>query len=116
MSVRKSNQTLASHIQRYGFQSTAPVAPEPEDPSVCRWCAQPKNIAGFCQAGCAIEAVERGVCQECRREFRTGKRGALLCFECDRRDERQHVNGYRGSGYRPDEYAIRRRRIRGEQD
>lgn len=91
---------------------TAPVAPMPEDPAKCRWCSG-KLIAliefeeaDYCQNGCAKNdtAPFGGTCDECRREFQTGKRHALLCHDCEQRlnaavQERVDVEQQQGTRY-----------------
>lgn len=71
----------------------APLPPIPTDPKVCRWCHGRKRafIEGgqleICNAGCAPndQAPYLGHCQECGRDFETGRRllDAPLCDECD---------------------------------
>jgi len=87
----------------------------PEKPGICRWCGGPlKSVLEFepedyCQRGCAKndEAPYTGSCQECRRDFKTGKRSALLCVECDRTEQQEFDRGHKGSGFtqRNDVYA-----------
>jgi len=86
----------ANRENRYATRRTAPVAPLPEDPTQCRWCGgrlkviEPGGKQDFCQSGCAKNDVEPppyfGFCLECKRDFHTGKRRALLCWECTEKE------------------------------
>lgn len=75
----------------------AAIAPMPLEPGICRWCrGQLKALfagdaATYCPAGCASNdrIPYLGHCDECHRDFHTGKRGALLCHECDEQTRAQ---------------------------
>jgi len=100
MALSRSLQALDAHLAeknrelvapiRFGSR-WAPLAPMPADPTVCRWCGgqlralMDGDPVDYCQQGCAknTEHPYVGHCEECRREFDTGKRNAVLCAECD---------------------------------
>lgn len=75
--------------------SFAPEAPMPTEPGRCRWChgrlraLMPDWPADFCEAGCTKndEAPYLGHCQDCHRDFKTGRRQLIpLCHECDEKE------------------------------
>lgn len=126
-SLERTNDTAARHIQQHGFtpKGEAPIAPMPETPDTCRWCGGPlvsvieHEPKDWCQRGCSKNESFPFVrqCDECRRDFRTGRSGAVLCHTCDKKDERAHVEGHKGSGFqqRNDVYARGVRGRRGEE-
>lgn len=81
----------------------AALPPMPEDPTTCRWCrGRLRSLLegepiDYCQRGCAknTDAPALGYCQQCRRDFHTGRRlmDSPLCWECEQREEgaAQHV-------------------------
>ena len=91
--LSKANATTADHIQRKSRYAKAPIAPERTDDN-CRWCGGRKNIAHFCQTGCFAEPVLFIRCEDCKRSFWTGKRGATLCHDCSTREHAAHVQAH----------------------
>ena len=107
----KSLDTAARHIQRHGWNryAKAPIAPEAAE-GICRWCRGRKNMAGFCNTGCSDAATLTPRCAVCSREFETGNRHAVTCFECDRQ-ETAALTSAGGTPWRPrDAFAERHRR------
>jgi hypothetical protein len=71
------------------------LPPMPDDPNACRWCGGQRielHLAEFglyCPAGCAANdfAPYLGHCEDCRRDFHTGRRlfTCAWCWECEAR-------------------------------
>ena len=91
----------------------------PGEPGICRWCggALKALLEGgpvtYCERGCTTNdtAPFVGHCQECRRQFQTGKTMATLCHSCDQADAQRitepaspsrtyHFSRYGRGGYR----------------
>ena len=91
--LSKRNATEADHINRKSRYAEAPMAPERTD-GRCRWCGGPKNIAAVCTAGCFDFPVLPLRCQECKRNFATGQRNALLCHGCSQSEQAAFVQAH----------------------
>ena len=74
----------------------APIAPMPTDPTTCRWCGSTLHaVLDFEPADCCNNSCAKNDqhpytadCQDCGREFQTGRRRAVLCYECEQADQR----------------------------
>ena len=93
--LARTNDTHARHIQQHGFKSQQPALPPmPTKDGICRWCEKAFNEYGTCPGGCMAndDPCLAGHCPECNRTFRTGRAGAVTCFECDARERRQYAS------------------------
>lgn len=80
-------------MRRRNVAAFAPQAPMPTEPGICRWCRGrlrqvllSEPVFDYCEAGCARNDMAPFLrhCQECGREFHTGRRLlSSLCCECD---------------------------------
>lgn len=92
LAEQNRKMSLSGRVKRP--RGPAPIAPVPQDPTVCRWCRgrlkalSSGEPADFCQAGCASNhsAPYLRDCRVCLRPFETGQRHADLCYECDRQE------------------------------
>lgn len=103
---------MRQRLTRHAWATTAPV---PEQPDRCQWCGGRKRAiaSGYpldiCDAGCAPnnEAPYVGHCQECGRQFCTGRKltASPLCYECE---QREIARVTQGSDQRERRYAFKR--------
>lgn len=83
-------------------RTLAPMAPESKDPTLCRWCQGTlrelltPGVKDYCERGCSTEALTRGDCADCGREFMTGLplMNATLCWTCAFVDRRSHEEAH----------------------
>lgn len=78
----------------------APPPPIPDDPKTCRWCGKTRvrlrEVEGdpyLCAAGCAdtLSAPYYRQCDDCGREFNTGKAFARQCYPCEAKERSDNL-------------------------